>query len=493
MKYTAVIVEDEPGATKYLTKIVNMRFPQFKIVACGEDGEQGLILVETYRPDLIFTDIRMPKMDGLEMIKAVYKRYPQICAVIVSGYQDFEYAKTALQHGAADYLLKPVTPSSMEEVIGRILPVISQAKYQRCMHVIRRMIRGEVLDEKELLRAFPSKRYMAAIARKNGLPSRFLTGASAEILTNNAETGVFYGRDEMESIYIIDAESITIEEILKRSCEPRRKTDGYMTTVVCGNDISVRELPSTIRNLFKTLDSSCSIGHSQIITVSNDHADSSRQAVSIDNNDILDLETSILEGDHHQIRNRLYAFLEHCKRKVYPQLFVEQTIRTLLSQVQARRNGEGVQLIEFLLDDAFFYATCYDDLQKSLLDIIERSSGNPDSIIRKIDTPEFFQLLQDYLDTHYSQPISLPDVCQAFGVSQAYISMLFRKYSGKTFISYLTSLRIEKAKELLQKRDVLIKDVAADVGYSDPFYFSTIFRSATGQSPSNYVLSRRLI
>ena len=487
MIYTVVIVEDEPGATKHLKNVISMQFPQFQIVACGEDGEQGLALAEAYRPDLIFTDIRMPKKSGMELIKDIHKRFPQICTVIVSGYQDFEYAKTALQHGAADYLLKPISPASMKEAIQRVLPIISQTKYHHWKHIIRQMIRGEALEEKELARAFFNVRYLTAITRINGLPSRFNFG-STEVFSNSGEFAVLYGRDEMESLYIVDANNIKLEELVKRSREPYRTTKGYLTTIAWGNAISAQELPFVIRKLFHTLDCNCTIGFSQIYNIYESHAVSSAKVNTIDQKYLHILESAIYEGEYSRIKKELRSFLAQCEKLACPQLLVELAVRKILSKLQAS-SKDGYQDIEYLLNDAFLYATCYDDLQNSLMDIIDKYSNKSVPIKSKIDSPEFFQLLQRHLDLQFSQPISLPEVCQTFGISQAYISKLFRKYSNKSFNSYLTNLRVEKAKELFQQRDVLVKDVSAKVGYSDPFYFSTIFRSVTGQSPSEYILS----
>ena len=109
------------------------------------------------------------------------------------------------------------------------------------------------------------------------------------------------------------------------------------------------------------------------------------------------------------------------------------------------------------------------------------------SVVNKVDTPEYLKIITNYLDTHFGDPINMGTVCKKFGISQPYLSKLFRKYRQDTFIHYLTKIRIEKAKKLIEtSSEINIKEIAEMTGYQDPFYFSRVFSSYTGVSPSEY-------
>lgn len=489
MIYTVMIVEDEPGAVEYLKDIFEMQFPQFQVIACGADGEQGLQLAERHRPDLIFTDIRMPKMDGLELIKALHKKLPDISTVIVSGYQDFEYAKTALQHGAADYLLKPVSPSNMRAALERITPIVSLKKCQCRMDLIRRMVKGERPEKDDLRRVFPKELYLAAITRKNGLPSRFILGSSTELFSNSDDIMELYGRDEMECLYICQADAVTPNQLMEQTGKTYRNTGGYVTTVLWNEAFSIEKIPDVIRQLYHALDSRLIIGHSQTAAIGGDGFEKPGPDILLDPSSLQNLERAIYEKNKEQIERHLHTLLLQWRKAGYPQLRVENAIRAFLMKFETESRPDYYKSIDFMIDDTFYYATCYDDLKESLLDIIDKLLLKPvHTVAVKIDSPEFFSLILNYIDTHFSEPISLPEVCRVFNVSQTSVSKMFRKYSKRSFNSYITYKRIEKAKSLLHKNDLLIKDVAAMVGIADPFYFSTIFRSITGQTPSDYIL-----
>ena len=111
--------------------------------------------------------------------------------------------------------------------------------------------------------------------------------------------------------------------------------------------------------------------------------------------------------------------------------------------------------------------------------------------INKIDTPEFFGLIEEFIRDKLAEPISLQQTCIHFGISQTYMSRLFRKYTGLSFTNYLTRSRIEKAKQYLSGGSTLIKDAAALTGFNDQFYFSKVFKSLTNQSPSEFISGER--
>ncbi|HEX3027969.1 MAG TPA: response regulator [Clostridia bacterium] len=118
--YRVVVAEDEPLILKSVVKkITNMNIG-FKVVGAAEDGKNALMLIDSHAPDVLITDIRMPVMDGLELLKVSSSRYPSIKKIIISGYDDFKYAQQALKYGVADYLLKPLKTNELFEAFSKI-------------------------------------------------------------------------------------------------------------------------------------------------------------------------------------------------------------------------------------------------------------------------------------------------------------------------------------------------------------------------------------
>ena len=115
-----LLVEDEPASQDYLQSIVRRELPEMELAGVCENGEEALALMRKSRVDIVVTDIKMPVMDGLQLAEAVRGAFPLVPVVIVSGYERFEYAKTALRFGVSDYLLKPVKPSEMRDCLRRL-------------------------------------------------------------------------------------------------------------------------------------------------------------------------------------------------------------------------------------------------------------------------------------------------------------------------------------------------------------------------------------
>lgn len=487
--YRIVLVEDEPAAAENIHDIIRLYCPQFEIVAGGDNGAAGLALARLHNPDLLLTDIRMPVMDGLELIVQLHQEMPQVKTMILSGYQDFEYARTALQYGAADYLLKPISPQAMTAALNRIVPLLNDAIGQRLLPLLSSLLNNEPPGRDALKKQFPAPGYTAALSRKNGLPGRFCrTMFTHTHYRFDGETMDMSGRDEMENLRLSPGKTMVSASAPEAVPWLHRDIPGYTTTVVWHEVFSIEELPEIIKALYAALDRRLVIGKTQLIAVGARHGK----------------HTVKYPPPHGELEQRIGYYLKENKSELVPallleqlkkweaqgqtQLYVEETIRSIFETLRREfKNSAGDEGFEFMIDDAFFYAASYGELRESLLFILEKLLPDPRQRISKVDTPEFFALIRDYLDAHVNESVNLQSLCSRFGISQTYMSRLFRKYTGLSFNNYLTSLRIEKAKDYLLEKNTLIKDAAALAGFTDQFYFSRVFRSVTGQSPSDYI------
>ena len=175
----------------------------------------------------------------------------------------------------------------------------------------------------------------------------------------------------------------------------------------------------------------------------------------------------------------------------YSQLCVEQKVRELF-QIFKNENVENElqENAEYLLDDLFYYTENMQKLKENISQILCRNKEEQQK--GKIDTPDFFEKIENYMKEQLALPLSAQKICTIFGISQTYLSKLFRKYSTESFNRHLATLRIEKAKEIMEDNpDLFIKAIAAMVGFSDQFYFSRIFHSITGMSPAEYMKNHK--
>lgn len=184
----------------------------------------------------------------------------------------------------------------------------------------------------------------------------------------------------------------------------------------------------------------------------------------------------------------LWDFIKNAGEAEYPQLRLERFVRQMSVKVQQYLNYQGdVFEDEMMLEDAFYDAGSVKELYDSLKSIFIRY-WREDKEAVKLDSPEFLETIEDYIRKHLSEDITVSSVCREFGLSQSYLNLIFRKHGKQAFHSYLRNVRIERAKEIMERNpQMFIKDVAMMTGYKDQFYFSRIFRAVTGISPSEYI------
>ena len=181
--YQVFIAEDEPAALEHICTIIQNKCPYFQVIGTAEDGKSALEQLEYLRPDVLITDVKMPVMDGIFLIKRVKEKYPDILSVIISGYQEFEYAQSALHYGVCDYILKPVKPSTLQESMYMIQGRLDEYYYGLRNRIIRDMYTGNISDPALFRRIFCEDEYYIALLRRNSLPRRFAEFRGVEIFS----------------------------------------------------------------------------------------------------------------------------------------------------------------------------------------------------------------------------------------------------------------------------------------------------------------------
>jgi len=492
--FRVIAVDDEPAALAHICSIVEKKCLDYEVIAVAENGKEGLEKVRKLHPDVLICDVKMPLMNGIEMVSMVKEEMPDIYSIIVSGYQDFEYARGAIQSGVFDYILKPVMPANVQNILGKLAEKIKVDHYLARNEIIKKLCNGVVCDMDEIKRFFPYDRYYGAIIRKNGLPRRFSSASNIEIYSNVNELMTVYGRDEMESLYIIPKEMLlggSFYDYILNVQEKYQLEDQYSTLVYQIKSFPANNMQEIVKYLYRELDTVSVVGYTQAVELSYEN---SKEKIVFNHKEInqvlKSLEYMIREQQNDKLKKELGRLYHIWKDEQKPQLWLEYVSRQILYIMRKySKNSTSLIECEYMMEDAFFYASSADMLIETLFDIMFHYMKD-NKKTTKVDSPEFFSNIKDFLGEHLSENISLQVVCKYFGVSQTYLSKLFRKYAGQSFNRYFTELRMEKAIEMMRENQGLfIKDVAIMVGYPDQFYFSRIFRSYTGKCPTDYLES----
>lgn len=475
-----LIADDEPAAGRYLKALTEAAGPDFRVVAVACDGQEALDLVRTLGPDLVLTDIRMPVLDGLGLASRLKDEWPGLPAVIVSGHQEFEYARQALALGVLDYLLKPVDPQALSRLLTRLAEQIRSNSGSRT-----------VADLEALLAGTPASgpippRFRVALVRWGGPVTRPVPGSGLAAGAEGpaGDHWVFPGRDEKEFLVLSDADRVTREafEALVRNREPDRPCQ-TRTILFPDKPAAAGDLAETVRDLGPQLDRVLVPGRTKT------HWGPVRET-PVETLDPLwtqKVRWALQESAWHRLETLVRGLAADWDRNQRPGRQAAGLVRQLL--LLAQQDGPGGKDLardwEFQFEEALGRVDDYGALADLVWGLFAGIAGLGPEPTGPTDAPETHQRIRRFVQTHFAEPLSIPMVCDRFQISQTSLSKLFRKYENKTFHEYLTDLRLDAAEQLLKDAPGLpLKTVASSVGYLDPFHFSRAFKAAKGRSPS---------
>lgn len=493
--YTVVVIEDEIVSMEHICAIIAQRCTTFRIIAQCADGLSGLRAIREHKPDLAITDIKMPVMNGLDLLSAASGEFPFLATIVISGYQNFDYVKGALTIGSLDYLLKPITPEKLEAVLERVAKRIDDIRLEQRTTLVQSLLKGLDVQAWKMQKYFPDTSYYAGIIRKNGLPRRFHRSYGVGISPGRDDMMTFLGRDEMEKLYLCPGSKISsslrlksmISDVVAKGFLDVSGCD-YTTVVVVKDAFAITDLCVRVSGLYRTLDSNLIIGCSQIFYDEQVPGVDMSSAV-FDRELFARIDYFLYENKFDDFRHEIGTLFEEWRNKRCTQLCVENMVHQIYHHlIKCARKIRNTDTYEFMLDDAFYYASSYNELEESISNIFQQIIRDDYGTFYKVDTPEFFAAVDEYINVHFAESLSLQGCCTVFGISQTYMSRLFRKYTKYSFTGYVKIIRIEKAKKLMREEHSLrIKDIATMVGIKDQFYFSRLFHSVVGMTPSEYV------
>lgn len=489
--YQVMLADDEPTALNLLQMIIEKKCEGFQVAGIAYNGQEALEKMKSLHPDVLITDIQMPVMNGLDLIGKAKEEDSDLVSIVISGYQEFEYAKTAMRYGVTDYILKPIVPSELCALLEKVKNRLDIRYYRNRNALMHRLVNEIPISEEELKRYFQSPRYYGAITRRNGLPTRFSERGQKEIFSDIHEWMLTYGRDDQETLYLCPEELVEegqYVEMIKRQIGKEQPDASYLTTVICKKAASVDQIGEMVKGLYRMLDTSIVLGKSQTLFL-----DGEKNEVSVEdagNFDYLqDLEYLAKNQKYERLQKETSILIQKWGQEERPQIWMEGRLRQICYLLQRYDScNMDYRECEFLLDETFANAENVQQLITGMDDIFFKDKKEDSMTMQKLNTEEYFQKIKEYIQEHMAEALSLQKVSREMGVSQTYLSRLFRKYENSTFNNYLTALRMEKAKVLLKSGDrIYVKDVAEQVGYKDQFYFSRIFHSYTGVRPSEYL------
>ncbi len=523
--YNVVVVDDETWICKLIRKIVDWDSLGFSIIGSESDGYSALESIKEHKPELVITDIRMPGLDGIGLIKAVRDLKLDVEFIIISGHSDFEYARTALTLNAFAYILKPLDKDEFHEILQQVKVKIDNKRTIRnkleksgtvmLENDIRQIINRTKKDvsEEELNGLYGTKfgcGYFYAVIFKRDSISRETNESAqsedylsflADIRDKHAgkfkEIVFFSEKAEKHELFIINTEKeddAVVMDVMKDALKAFADNDigkyNHLTISVGSRVALLSEIDASYAAAASAIKARVLLGVDRILDAKKEahRINDTGSALDIRTKkkltvlfDVLDIEGAISEisrvfkeAENHSSENLLIYHLT--AYEIIDLLFdsmqrKNMTIRDGLTRQLAIQRVDGfisksemVTYISMLLKE---FSNAYID---------EKQYGGEKLIYE----------IKKFIAENYMSDINLDDIARLVCLNPTYVSEVFKRKTGVNFSEYLIDYRIDIAKDLLKDLRYKVIDISPMVGYRDSKYFSRLFKKKVGVNPSDY-------
>lgn len=533
--YKIMLVDDEEDVREGVRHKINWEQLGFEIVGFAENGQEALELAEKLHPDVLMTDIKMPFMDGLTLCQKIKEIMPEIKLVILSGFDEFEYARKAMQFEVTEYILKPINSKELTNLLDKIKEQIDEEYKEKCnidklyQHYIKSLpiirekflvglIEGKIPEERIAALCdnceihFSGKAMAVAVVQGYGKVSRergIMTSGSYEkeltalsvkrICDENLDKFCNYISfqfldyiviitmlDEKEQIYdLLRNLDMTCEACLKFLNVSVSAGIGYKCEKII--DL-VQSYESAIAALeYRVLSN---IGPNKSIYIL-DVEPESKKPLSFGEQDLQRLIRAIKLGEEEELKKTLDQIITSLSQNVTSiqqyQIFMMEIIADLFKFCR----GFQIDLLDVFTERYNFYNEIlkFDSYEK-LNDWLFHLCSKIRELIQKerVDSVKLItSKAKQYVMEYYVNPnLSVETMCSELHVSAAYFSTIFKRETGMSFVTYLTKVRLDEAIRLLNTTEEKTYVIASRVGYLEPNYFSYVFKKHYGISPTKY-------
>jgi two-component system, response regulator YesN len=527
-----LVVDDEVLVRETVINILN----SFGIddILEAQDGIDALNLLNEIKPDIIIADIRMPGIDGIELLSRARKIHEDIIFILLSGYDLFEYAQKAIQHGAFSYLLKPVSDTELKSIIDKAVETLTQKNRQQELNSLMR-IRGTQGAE------FLKNRFISELVKGNSINEKYYTSQLKElnicldkdqfcvflICIDNFSTLTGVSSKDQEllkfSIENIALEILEKYDIVSYSFD-LEDGKGFLLnfsseSIFADKSYMFQVFEEILKCIELYMNFTATIGVGLLVDNVSDlpnsfirAQESVSQRLSKGGNHIFFLEElpaskDISTGVSFKIEQDLLACFEKCDKN--------SAINLIESLYQPFRNVGIIDIGDFhklnfqlilliykimktfslnseeLLGDEFLLYNCL-NAHSSIDTIIEFFEKQLDicfeniSIVREKGNKKLMEKAKEFISMNYNKDITLESLSEHVHLSAAYFSKQFKYFFGENFVDYLINYRINKAKEFLKAGVYKANEVSKMIGFNNEKYFYKVFKRHTGFTPTEY-------
>lgn len=533
--YNILIVDDEQLMRKYLANNISTICPYFQVTGIACDGIEAIELLKKQHYDLVITDIRMPEIDGLSLSKYIYENSTNTKVIIISGYNEFEYARTAIKYQVSDYLLKPLNDSNLLDVL---MTIKEQLDSKTNFHNSVPSVSYAQLSDKELL----SKLFLSILDVDNNLTYELFSECEKRniSLINSYGSILLLTIDELDlmltknSTYDVTTYHLKLNQISQNYCSTNELCllyDGLGSTLVLVQDTDKQKIYDKINKIYKEIAQIAELNDFPKVIAScgviiNDMLDLPASNISAYDTLALALITQDfpLNSDYTIIQKSFIKELNVLSESIYTDCLT-QSISKLYIDIKLYCSffknemtftslfRYGSYLIKYIstrsnikssYKKAAFYELTSKYNQSTASDILNEEyvyniiinsikaliAFNKELILS--ETTQIVETAKKYILSHYNEPISLSIVADYVGINSCYLSDLFHKKLGEPYSKYIIRIRMEQAANILRTNpNIKIYQLSEKTGFVSTKHFISVFKKFYGMTPTNYLQKSR--
>ncbi len=488
-----VIVDDEILIREGLARMISRESTKFVVIGTYPDGKHVLDELPTLHFDVVITDIRMPQIDGLELIKQLKASHPQIRSILMSGFVEFNYAREAIRSSAVDYLLKPINKEQLFELLYRL------DEERRLLHVKEEHQRSGLL-----LSLLHIEEPSAILLSGLILPQPFFTifalrGSSPEVVCSctdslRQEKELLFDKLEVYKglevwIWYSD-EPLTLEQLSKIGSQLRVSSPEHVLHV--GSSRTYTDV-AQLRQAYLEAKQACDAG----IYCQGNLYYANIQEILLPETVTVDLFSAFREPLIHELQILNVAGVMEWIHKLFSALHSQQSspeqivrVCRLLEETTLKELHEFENVYKgftrIRLEERIQSCMSFSEIENLFTSIFS-------TVLSEIRTQRLemsgtaVETVKRWISTNYNQHAELNTLANMVFLTPSYLSKLFKQETGLTLTDYIIEIRIRKAKQLLKSApDLKVHEIGTEVGYADPAYFNKLFKRVVGVTPNEY-------
>ncbi|NOU84570.1 response regulator [Paenibacillus sp. LMG 31460] len=499
-----VIADDEILTLDMLEHIIDWKKLGIRIVGKATNGKEALELIHRENPEILLTDIQMPHIGGIELIKMLAQSHPNLKIIILSAYGEFKYAQEAIRYGAAGYLVKPIDELELEEMINQ-----------------------SIKSNLEWIGKEQEAAYRKLLMTRNGTPALLQTMASKGIRVFHNFRMFIIQADPFslnDQLLLDDQSSFFSDRVIQviRQYMSEQSIPGYIYEFQEKEWLCIAEQSEGFGNhiiqlLLMELPFHVVVGVSDLKESLNQLHEAYSEAMDclsyrflFSSDNVLEYEELMLSGSgssyyHEEVYMKVQSLTDEIVSEPLGYTDWRNKLTRILNETTGHPEGIYSLLFGMLvrlrmkkweknngLDHAGIHPVSIEALKKyktleDLLDYLEQTiqqMGQEYNVSSQGN--ELVNKAKDYIQAHYNKQITLEAICSHISISKNYFSSLFKKETGMNVWDYLTIVRIEYAKKLLANTTLKNYEIAEQIGYENPSYFTKMFKKLTGALPQEY-------